>query len=205
MGVFEITGVAEREYTCDIAEMTITFMSTGRSTHEVSEKAMKECERFLGEVESIGIKIPEIRIVEDRVIEEHYEKMMKAERVIFLEFPFDMALINRIRKTLHGGKYEHEVEMSYSLSNKEEIHKELCKEAVEKSRMEVEIIASALGMKIKGVKSATKSYMEERRERGKFCVAEAARGIGSDYTRSDELEAEKTMERETVTMKWVLE
>ena len=206
MGVFEISGSAERKMLCDTVNMTVTFKEETKNAYEVSSKVMSECERFLGELESARMDITKIRIREDSV-DEGYEGNITGRRSVVIEFPFDMKMINTIRTMLQEGRYDHRIDISFDLSNIDEIHKELKREAILNSRKIAEDVAKTLGLTVKGTKNGSIGvrYLDDY-GLGKYGGMKIPDFMkATRYEKSDQLEAKKTTESETVTLKWIIE
>ena len=154
MSVYEITGRAKRRVNCDVAEIKITFFSYGSTSYKEAEKVMSDCDSFLKCIVNLGIDMKQIRLEDDHSGKVTFkEKECEAKRSIVIRTKYNMELINAIQTLLQKGKYEYAITVTGEISNIAQIKNELAKEALKNSREQVEQIASALGMTVKGVKS----------------------------------------------------
>ncbi len=205
MGVFELRGNAQKEEECDLMKINIDFEAKGKNAAECSEKVMKECERFLEEVEKIGINASEITLSNDEVSTPRYSEDDKlvAERSLQIKKAYSMPLINSIRSILQNGKYDFEMDVDFEVMDEEKIHIELAQEALAKSRNEAEKIAESLGMKIEGVKSVREPNYGDS---WAVCECECAYGglAESNYKRSDQLGANTKKISVDIEIKWII-
>ena len=204
MGIFEIRSKAEREVVADIAEISITFKSSGTRTDKVSGNVMDACERFLGEIAELGIEPKDVHITDD-VVSSMYNyrdnEKEDARRRIEIIMAIDMKLINSLRSILQKGEYDFIFSVEQKISNKEEIHRELVKEALLNSRKSAGELAESMGMKVDSIES-----MEEMSDE-LYLHCEQERGIAdyndsAEYPRSNELGAKMIKEEAEIRVKW---
>ena len=69
MSVFEIEGVAKKEFVCDVANIEITFRASGKNAFELSSKVMDQCDSFLKMMGEAGMKIKDFSLGKDFVNE----------------------------------------------------------------------------------------------------------------------------------------
>lgn len=205
MSIFTIEGFAKREVECDIANIDITFRSTGKNAHEVSGKVMNQCDSFLEMMIKAGMKTESFSLEDDSVDESSYDDSYKvcAERSITLRIPFDMKEINFIQSTLQSGKFDYELSVDGDLSNKLEIRSELSKEALKNSRQEAEQIAEVLGLKVKGVESISQNGWEE--DEADFIREKEVCFERATPRPSDNIGSKKIIEKVSLKIKWILE
>ncbi len=204
MGVFEIRSKAEREVAADIAEISITFKASGTRTDKVSGSVMDACERFLGEISELGIDPKDVHMTDDVVSSQYnYRDNEKedARRRLEIIMSVDMKLINALRSILQKGEYDFIFLVEQRISNVEEIHRELVKEALLNSRKSAEDLAESMGMKVDSIES-----LEEEADRTYLCC-ERERGITNpgnsiEYPKSNELGAKIIKEEAEIKVKW---
>lgn len=205
MSIFKIIGKSERKINYDIAIISINFLASGKVTFDASAKTLKDCDKFLEEIEKMGIKPSSFSLDNDEVSEGGYsdDSDYESERCIKLEIPFDMVIINSIHELLNTKKYNAEFELDYKLSNEKKIHMELMNEAVLDSKEKAEKLAKTLGLKLKGVESLVTDNNFDNYD---MMECEGSLKFLSDSPiKSNELKSKDTMIRERVEVKWILE
>ena len=214
MGSFEIVGEVKREITYDIINIKIDFQAEADMASEASERAIKECERYLGELGSFGVDISEIRLYNDDVETANgyldKAKKYKASRKIGIKTDFDMGIVNNLRLLLVEGKYQAEFDFSYSFSDIEKIRTEMLDEALQQAKNKAYDLAEKLGCKIEGIKNVVMGDKPEHLkedvmhfEDGVFDrMLEAPRYFSSGYSKRLKAKSEEISEK--VYTKWII-
>ena len=209
MGVFEIHGNAKRTVNYDVAVIGIDFVATEKTSFAASSKVMEYCEDFLGELEKIGIEPSCFTMKEDSVESDDYsdDDRVEATRSIQVKIPFKMETINTIRDILDTEKYDFNFDLSYELTNEDEIRDELLKEALLDSKQKAQLLAESLGMEVKGIESV-ETYSRSRGYGGMdWCERESAplRCAAPKRSKSNSLKAKEELMTESIEVKWNIE
>ena len=209
MGKLMITGKAEREVYYDVVELTVTFYNDDKDSSNAIDTVIRQSEKFLSIIASNGADISKIRMDDDsleRSSRYDDKKRSSARRSFCLRYAFDMKFINSISQMIRDENFNAEIDYDYLLSNKEEIHKELLKEALEDSRKKAEMIAETVGEKITGI-----DEMKHESIATNIKYREFERGLSymeryeSESSYSDELSSPVATETETVNVTWIIE
>lgn len=209
MGKLMITGKAEREVYYDVVELTVTFYNDDKDSSDAIDTVIRQSEKFLSIIASNGADISKIRMDDDsleRSSRYDDKKRSSARRSFCLRYAFDMKFINSISQMIRDENFNAEIDYDYLLSNKEEIHKELLKEALEDSRKKAEMIAETVGEKITGI-----DEMKHESIATNIKYREFERGLSymeryeSESSYSDELSSPVATETETVNVTWIIE
>lgn len=209
MGKLMITGKAEREVCYDVVELTVTFYNDDRNSSDAIDTVIKQSEKFLSIIASKGADISKIRMDDDsleRSSRYDDKRRSSARRSFTLRTAFDMKFINSISQIIRNENFNAEIKYDYLLTNKEEIHKELLKEALEDSRKKAEMIAETVGEKITGIDEMKldniKAYIRQHMEERELSFVDY---YESESSYSDELSSPVTTETETVNVTWIIE
>lgn len=210
MGKLTITGRAEHEYQYDAMEITLNFSVQKSSTADALTAVLGQCEEFLAKVTSEGLSMENIRIENDSTRRnQRYDSgsvSFAAERAIKIRVPFSMDYANYLLSVVSEKGYDAAISTEYLLTNREEIHNELIKEALSDSRKKAELIAQSMGVKVVGIDTAT--ICESRDNIALLRAgAEHERGIASpqSLSLSNQLGSPVTKESETVEAVWIIE
>lgn len=204
MGVFEISGKAEKFVNYDIAVISIAFFEDAKTSSSASKAVMKECEKFLEKLDKEGINIKDITLDNDSVSKEKYsdKQQVNASREVALRIPFNMEVINRIRQIADENEYSIEYDIDYELSNESQIREELLKEALLDSKKKAELLAASLDLKVIGIESLAKG---STRYYGISDLCEQER-VGSvrapEFLLSNQLKSKEEKLSETIDVKW---
>lgn len=209
MGKLMITGKAEREVCYDVVELTVTFYNDDRNSSDAIDTVIKQSEKFLSIIASKGADISKIRMDDDsleRSSRYDDKRRSSARRSFTLRTAFDMKFINSISQIIRNENFNAEIKYDYLLTNKEEIHKELLKEALEDSRKKAEMIAETVGEKITGIDEMKldniKAYIRQHMEERELSFVDY---YESESSYSDELSSPVATETETVNVTWIIE
>ncbi len=205
MGTITTKGKAERHYECDQMSMSISFFAKGTDPSVLSERVMKECEKFIREItEKVKINTSVFHIEDDKVIFNIYNNDNSvAKRVIKIKTPYDMIFQNIARKILDDGKYNYSIDVDYEYSKANDLHADLVTEALQEANVQAEKIANKMGLRVDELKKA-----EEEGDRytptGVICLGERERGIAnaSEYEESDKLSGCLKKMAVQVTAEW---
>lgn len=210
MGKITVQGYAEKEVNYDLVEMTISFNAREKTAARASKEVMRQCELFLQELNTKGIKAEDIHLEEDSISKTYQDRennTITAKRTIEVKIEFDMKLMNGIMELIQKQEGDIEYDNRFMLSNEEKIHTLLLQEAIQDARKKAEEIAAALGQKVVELKSATQDSRGGNREFEQYfklsaetkpCYCEAG------YI-SDDLQSPISRETESVETVWVIE
>ena len=208
MSKLNIQGIGSKEYDYDTMEISLSFRYSGKNAAESIKHVNEQCEEFLGIIKDAGIAIDSVRITDDGVYAYDYSDVHEVNASRKLEFiiPFNMEFANYIRELVVEKKYDVEIKTENTLSNIEEVRKELLKFAIEDSKEKAGYVAELMGQKIVGIESIETS--EQQREKNKMWLCcEQERGFADrrKSVLSDELKSPSTVMKETVDIVWILE
>lgn len=207
MGKLTIEGKASRKIEADTEEITLSFQYHAENSAEASKKVISECELLLKELTHWGISPEQIYISDDDIDQRYDDRMLyvTAAREITIELPYNMEFNNSLMELIQKKQMNIDYDISYSLSNYKEIHKELIQEALADSKEKAELIAAAMGQRITGIDSLKISDQYDvsdwtSREQG------STFGVLADRAPmlSDKLKAPLNDETETVEVVWIM-
>lgn len=206
MGKLTIEGNAERKVEADHTIFTLTFKTKADSSAKAAKNVYKQCEEFLKIITQKGVKISQIRFVEDSIDESYFDdkKTYIAEREIEIRIQYNMRFNNCIIEIIQDNEYNIELDTRFELSRYNEIHEELLKEAIQNSKAKATMIAEVMGQKIVGIDTVNWSgdcdsilkqepiLLEEMVTERPMCL-------------SDKLEAPIKTEKEDISVVWIIE
>lgn len=206
MAKLKISGKASHEYSCDCTEVTVRFQVHEQSTSAALEKVLYQCEDFLSIIHEDGISMDSIRIGEDSVEQEYEDKQLDvcATREVAIRVPFDMGFVNHIMTLIKDKHYSADIDTVHSLTNLNEIHNELIKEAIGDSKKKASFIVEVMGQKLIGIESVEigDSY---RHHRSWLCEGVSALSAPIALDCSNLIQSPITVENETVEVVWLIE
>lgn len=152
-GKVYVKGKAAGTYTCDKVTIRIEFYCSDTSTAKASEAVMAQCEKFLQKLKEAGVDIALIRLHDDRISQPSYrgEDRVKATRTLKFDSDAHADINNFILKVIQDEHIDADISTDYSLSNENEIRRQLRAEALTDSRENAELLAKAAGKTIVGV------------------------------------------------------
>lgn len=206
MGKLSITGKAEREVNYNAIEMFVTFSIHAKTTAEAVQIVMEQSEKFLELVTAAGVKMEDIHI-NDNSLEQDYnddELNVVAFREMKIRLHFDMAFVNSLMDIIREQDFSVDLECNYHLTNRNEVHMELMKEAIADSKKKAEIIAEIMGQKIIGIDSVEHSQYGNM---DWMCCKSVILREGNDNAAplSNQLKSPLTTETETISVVWLIE
>lgn len=212
MGKIEVKGTAKRTVDYDLMKIVIDFHAKEETPDEASEKVMKECEDFLAQLKKGGFDLSAIALKSDDVKHSHYYRndnrveCYDACRELELVCKFNMKLINKLRSITNSMKLKIGFRVSYLLSKENVIMQELLKEALKDAKDQAEMLASAIGQKVKGIISADKKEPKTEPFYGGevLCMFEQLE-VDEIYQNSDKLVATTTTLTEHIFTVWEIE
>lgn len=209
MGKITVRGYAEKQVSYDLAVITITFRAHEKTAARASKEVMNQCDLFLQELSKKGVNVEEVCFKGDSVNKTYYNRekeITTAERCIEITVEFNMDFMNCIMELIqnHSGDIDYNTE--YKLSNKDEIHALLYKEAVLDAKNKAENIAAALGQTVEelktvdignyGVEVMCRNYLQ-------LCDEDEGGYCGEEHISSN-LQASFSKESETVGTVWII-
>ena len=210
MGTLEVVGKARKEFTCDIMYIKLSFKAWGDDTAQAIETSMSQCDLFLDLLEKQGIDIKLIHMSNADISQDMYDDKLEisAERKIELRMPFDMNVINRLSEIIKENQLKVDMDISFKLTNMLEVHEQLLKEAVLDSKKKAEMLASAMGQKVVGIKTlnAGERYSNYDSEE-KAYYDQFSHKLGETHSRSksNRLQAPLITEYEHIDVEWIIE
>lgn len=211
MGKLEVKGIASRTMDYDRMKIKLEFYSNEDTPAEASNKVMKECEEFLRIAEKDGLNVSEMKLKEDKVYgktsfsRDEEKTYYCGNRTIEIETGFDMKLINYIRTAINSEKMSVEFDVDFSLTNEEEIKKNLLQEALQDAKSQAEEMAKAIGQKVVGFVSAdqkiTQREIQKMNQDLLQCLS-LCEDYDSHYDISNKLSATKTTVIESINTVW---
>ncbi len=209
MGKIKTKGYAEKIVSADVTEYNLTFKVKDASIDKCIKKVQEDCEKFLEEIKKVGIEIKNVHLENDNIFEEyenHNERRITykcVERMISFKTKFCMDINNKIQEIIGDNNLNVKYSTSYIVSNVDEIHKDLLKEAVKNSKQKAEIIASANNQSIKGIEYVSDEGYDDSVMLGKDSIE-----LGSARCMnmlSSELSAKERTETEEIYVTWIVE
>ena len=210
MGTLKVVGKARKEFTCDIMYIKLNFEAWGYDTAQAIEASMSECDLFLDILEQQGIDIKMIHMSDAGISQDKDDDRLEisAEREIELRIPFDMNVINRLSEIIKENSLKVDMDISFKLTNMLEVHEQLLKEAVLDSKKKAEMLASAMGQKVIGIKTlnAGDRYGNYDSEENVYYDQFTYKMGGTvSRSRSNRLQAPLITEFEHVDVEWEIE
>ena len=203
MGKLTISGSAKKECSCDVMYITLTFKTWERDTAKGLAQTKSQCDEFLHILEQNGIHVDKIHISDDSISQSMQNNILlvNATRKIEFRLSFNMVFLNRLSEIIKENSYTVDMKTSFELSNKEELHQQLIKDAVLDSRKKAEIIAHAMNQNIVGIKTLH-TYSKNTYD------DDAYYDIMSIFSKkssiSDRLSAPLCTETESVEVEWII-
>lgn len=205
MGRLSIDGRAEREVAYNAMEVEITFYSSAESTTEALEQVHLESEAMLERLAEIGVETKRI-MLKDVSLEKGFSedgKQADASRSICWKSAFDMKFINTLMALVQEEDCDADVDYTYYLNNKREVHAELLREALADSKQKAEFLAESMGQRIVGIDCVT--YSKGVSADWEYCEHEVEWGKKRRNLLSDLLQAPTTRESEEIHVDWLIE
>ena len=209
MGTIKTKGYAQKTISADLTEYDIAFKAKETSNDKCIKKIQEECEKFLEEIKKIGIEMKDVHLEDDNLSEEYENRNERritykcAERRISFKSQFNMDLSNNIQEIIANNNLNVRYSTSYIISNVDEVHKELLKQAVLNSKQKAEIIAEANNQVIKGIENVSDESYDEQLilEKGSYGLSNA-RCVNM---LSSEISAKERTETEEIYVTWIVE
>ena len=210
MGKLEVRGNASKTVDYDIMRIELEFHAKEKTSAEVSEKVMRECEEFLGVLKKRGVDISNISLIKDSVDQsvvyhgDSERDIYRAERVIEIESKFNMKIINDIRIITNNSNAQIDFNVNFELSDRDTIREELMLEALKNARKQAEVMARAVDQKIVGLVSAEKnaSNPESVIEPSDLCLSFCYDEEEETYDNSNELSPSNITFTESIYTIW---
>ncbi|MEE0265105.1 MAG: SIMPL domain-containing protein [Acutalibacteraceae bacterium] len=207
MGKLSIVGKAEREFSYNAVEITVNFIVREKTTAEAVNKMMEQNEKLLEAITEAGVNMKDIHISDNSIDQDYDDDEMYVEvtRGMKIRLQFDMHFINSLMSMISEQDLSVDLDCKYQLTNREEIHMELMKEALADSKKKAEVIASVTGQKIVGIDSIDKDrhicmdwmYCEQERPLRLTLYPESRL--------SNKLQSPITTESESISVVWLIE
>lgn len=208
MGRLSITGTAEREINYDAVEIRIILSITERNTQAALQVLTDHSEHFLQLVTEAGISMAEIHIGKSDIEHQEYEDScdVLATKEFILRLKFDMPFINSLLDLIREMNLPINFRCNYHLSNKQEIHASLLKDALADSKAKAEKIAQVMGQKIVGI-DAVKHGGGHEMDWQCYEAPDVAFRMKRKQTTvlSDQLTPSFTRESESINVVWLIE
>lgn len=146
-------GAASESYTCDQVTFEIKFYCSGVTGSKATENVLNQCERFLECLSNAGVDIQQIQLEKDQIRQSSYREDEKITGSRTLKFSAEAKaeINNYILKIIHEEHLDAELSTTYSLSNENDLRKQLRMRAIADSRETADMLAEAAGKRIVGV------------------------------------------------------
>ena len=207
MGVLRVKGNSTKEFTCDVMYINFVFKAWDNTSEQAIGKVRTNCNEFIQTMENEGVSIENIHLNDERITTIKDDKniiWVNASRKIEIRLKFNMKLLNRISDIVRDNGFTADMDVSFSLSNMNEIHAQLIEDTVIDSKNKAEMIAQTMGQKVKGIIELDAKHISSGWDDDLFCDAFAMFNRKSDSV-SDRLQAPLTKEHENVEVKWEIE
>ena len=208
MSIIKVKGTAKRKILADTINIELRFFSEDVKISRATEKNNEQCERFLGRIKTIGIEPSSFHLSEDKITSNYSKADIKTvSRTMNLEVPFDSRMNNAILTIIKEEDLMVFIDTNFSISNKDQIHKELLQEAVIDSKHKAEIIAAANNQVVKYIDTVSDNWKDiynDDKESSHLCGSIDGLLLEDDLL-SGQLSAKYLEEYETVYVSWVIE
>lgn len=208
MGKITINGYAEKKVNYDIAVLNITFVARDKNASKAMQEVKRQTEDFLKNLKGKNINISEINFEKDDISSSYRsENELCAERELSMRIPYNMDFINYISNLIQDNNYDVSYDMNFELSERDNIHKELLKLAMQDARDKADVIAESMGQKVVALKSAStgSNRCMDKLLKCMSLVEEDDCYYDEDDSLSSELQASLSTESEMIETTWILE
>ncbi len=205
MGKLSIVGKAEREVSYNAVELSVTFYVRAKTTAEALCIVMEQSEKFLELITAAGVDLKAIHIGDNSVSQCYDDELnVCASRKMTIRLPFDMEFINGLMDIIREQDFSVTFDCDYHITNKQELHFELLKEALADSKNKAEAIANIMGQKIIGIDSVEHSNHSDI---DWMCCESQRFVLGERHSTqlSNLIDAPLTTESETISVVWLIE
>ena len=187
MGKITVLGKAERLYEPDRCEIKLVISVKRNTASEASKVTGDQCELLLSKLKELGVSPENVEVSSDRIDKRSdyhsNETYYVSERSLSLKTSAEVKAVNAVRSVIETGFKDVSISTYYSVSNEDEINKQLFKEAVTDSRSKAEFLAETMGYHVTGIDSAnldgseriynaSMEYMEQETSRLESCERE---------------------------------
>lgn len=154
MGTIRTRGYAEQEFEAEIFTINIEIRAAARSSGEAITAGKKQTEYFLQTMLDRMELAPEAFFMKNYSVSQSYgdQPQYRFSRSVSVKVNADPALMERITELLENMS-DVEFRMEHSLADVSEKEQIVLQHAVADARAKAEMLASALGQRISGVKS----------------------------------------------------
>ena len=208
MGKIIVNGEAKKEFECDIMIIRLNFISRNQNTGKAIESSVSECDQFLEYLKERGVNTSDIRLIDNEISRDSYSDKIqtRANRKIELRVPFNMKFLNGLTEIIKDLKFDVNMDVSYELSNTNEIQNQLIKAAIDDSRKKAEIVAEAMGKAIVGIDNINveNEYNGRFFNNGDELESNFSHALSERNSISNELKAPVCVKSESVKAVWIV-
>lgn len=212
MGKVTIQGKATRTVPYDRMNITVRFQAWGATPADVLRKIEKQCEKFLGILQSMGYDIGGIQMKKANLSEERSTRdnprgiiSVSGEKSLLLKATLHPAAVNGLERIIRENELDADYSVSYDLSDRETLRRELLGEAVEDSRHKADIIAASVGTQVVGMKQAGNDGIGHAYKKNNDEYFDIMSIFNRSESLSDRLSALETTVEESITITWITE
>lgn len=208
MNTIKVKGYASKTFVADKVKYEITFYTVDVNTARASSIVKKQCEQFLKCFREKGFDIAKFHLSSDNISIRSYDKeTKKAARTVTFESQFDPKISNLILETIKNENLTVDIETTFSLSNRKQIHRELLKEALLDSKEKAEKLAEANNQHVKYIDTVSdyKDDIYKDEESAPLLMGDVLGILLEDDSLSAQLAAKKIEEHEVIYVSWVIE
>lgn len=201
MGKIKVRGYAERKVEVDECIYTITFSHTDVYESEAIRRVKENSEEFLGKLKEKNIDISKVHLSDDHILRGGSNKTCTRELKIVCDA--SAGTNNFMLGIIKDNRIEASITTNYRYSKQEELHKELLKLAVQKSKEKANIIASASDSEVIGIDYMTFDRYDDEDCYDEYMTdAKCNMSCSMDRSISDEISNKINYEHEEVFITW---
>ena len=199
-------GTATESYTCDQVTFQIEFYCSSVTGSKASETVMNQCERFLERLSNAGVDIQQIQLDKDHIRQPSYRDNEKitASRTLKFSAEAKAEINNYILKLIQEEHLDADISTSYSLSNENDLRKQLRMRAIADSKETADMLAVAAGKHVVGVDSIdADGHTIREKQKNRIAVSAGEDEIFCIFSRKLSMPTKDLKEEVEVT--WLIE
>lgn len=204
MGQIRITGSAKEIVNADEVRYNIEFSNEEENYCKAISRTQEDVEKFLEEVEKLGIKTSMVHLDDDSIEQGIYDKedYYRANRTLTFRCKMDVRLNNAILDIIANNDIIAKIDTSYYFSKEKEKSEELLRKALLNSKKKAELLAKTNNQRVVGIakiEDSNSRYFEYNMLCDLQCYC------GDTKRRSDDLASKEIELSETIDVTWDIE
>ena len=215
MRTIKVTGRGRLKLRPDLTVITLSLNGGSEDYADTLRRSSKDTERLRDVLAGLGFDRAELKTLSfhvDTVFESYEERGVYKRRflgykfyhTLKLEFPSDNELLGRVLYGLSACPVQPELQLSYTVRDREAAKNALLADAVANARAKAEVLSQAAGMTLKGLQSIDYSWgelnLEVRPMNRGVLMAKADAATAESY--SLDIEPDDIEVADTVTLIW---